>query len=128
MALPTLALKRIDGIIFQDIMWRLYDLTESEMEVYFCLLKNQMSTVDNLATILDKDRSGIQRALEKLMEEELAKRYYRIVGKGGYAYRYEAKNFENLKKEMVELIKKSREQIDRTIEKFTLDEICQKEK
>lgn len=67
MKLPTNALKRIENTLFQDVLMRVYDLTESEME------------------------------------EELVKRYYRIVGKGGYAYRYEGKTYARRKNNVRDL-------------------------
>jgi predicted transcriptional regulator len=54
------------------------------------LLKNQGSTVAELATELDRDRSNVNRSLTTLLDKRLVERERRLLDPGGYVYQYTA--------------------------------------
>jgi predicted transcriptional regulator len=54
------------------------------------LLDHPGSTVAELAEVLDRDRSNVNRSLTTLMEKGLANRQRRLLDPGGYVYQYTA--------------------------------------
>jgi predicted transcriptional regulator len=65
-----------------------FGIQRHESRTYLTLLDYPGSTVAELAAVLDRDRSNINRSLTTLMEKGLAERERRLLDSGGYIYQY----------------------------------------
>jgi len=70
---------------------------KTEIETYCVLLTGGPSTVQDIASILNKSRSNTQRILQGLVEKGLAIREDQLMGLGGYKYLYFAISAEQLR-------------------------------
>jgi predicted transcriptional regulator len=102
------------GNLFRCIL----GLNEIESNVFTYLLKHDNVSTMELAGILDKDRSSIQRALQDLLDLKVIKRYslslkeyselkgIEDTNKRGYLYVYKAKDLDKVKVQFRDLLKK----------------------
>jgi len=90
----------------ESIMCCVFGLKAFDIAVYFEILKRNPSKINEIADILNRDRSTIQRSAQSLMNAGLIVRKQINIKEGGYFYKYEAIPFSEVK----ELIKKSMEQ------------------
>ncbi|AZH24000.1 helix-turn-helix domain-containing protein [Haloplanus aerogenes] len=75
---------------FQHVLSCVFGIQDHESRTYLVLLDNPGSTVAELATELDRDRSNVNRSLTTLLEKGLADRERRLLDPGGYVYQYTA--------------------------------------
>jgi len=75
---------------FEEVMACVFDVQDHEVRTYRILLENSESTVGELATALDRDRSNVNRSLSTLREKGLADRKRRLLDGGGHVYQYSA--------------------------------------
>jgi len=75
---------------FEEVMTCVFGVQEHEIRTYLTLLENRGSTVEELATVLDRDRSNVNRSLSALREKGLADRRRRLLDGGGHVYQYAA--------------------------------------
>jgi predicted transcriptional regulator len=75
---------------FDDVMVCVFDIQHHETRTYRVLLDNPGSTVEELATVLERDRSNVNRSLSTLREKGLAERGRRLLDGGGHVYQYTA--------------------------------------
>ncbi|MBB6647250.1 helix-turn-helix domain-containing protein [Halobellus ruber] len=75
---------------FQEVLSCVFGIQRHESRTYLTLLDHPGSTVAELADVLDRDRSNINRSLTTLMEKGLAERERRLLDSGGYIYQYTA--------------------------------------
>ena len=73
---------------FQQVLSCVFGIQHHESRTYLTLLDYPGSTVAELAEVLDRDRSNINRSLTTLMEKGLAERERRLLDSGGYIYQY----------------------------------------
>jgi predicted transcriptional regulator len=73
---------------FQEVLSCVFGIQHHESRTYLTLLDHPGSTVAELAEVLDRDRSNINRSLTTLMEKGLAERERRLLDSGGYIYQY----------------------------------------
>ncbi|MGY5859796.1 MAG: helix-turn-helix domain-containing protein [Candidatus Thorarchaeota archaeon] len=76
-----------------DLLCCAFGLRNSELDVYFSLISGP-KTVEQIAERIDKDRSTVQRVLNKLHTKGLAKRDTHKIQRGGYYYEYSAEETE----------------------------------
>ncbi|MHA1238867.1 MAG: helix-turn-helix domain-containing protein [Candidatus Odinarchaeia archaeon] len=95
-------------------------LQETEMETYITLLKNGPLTVQQLAKKINKSRPTAQRILMQLMSKEIVYRRKYPYLNGGYTYIYEAIPLEDMKKKIIERIKKWCSKAIKVIEKYVI--------
>ncbi|AGK60864.1 putative transcriptional regulator [Archaeoglobus sulfaticallidus PM70-1] len=107
---------------FEYIVKCVLKLTISELEVYLTLIENPGIGVDELSEIMRKDRSGIYRSLQTLLEKGLVKREYRILKHGGYKYIYTPLEIDTLKAILKEELERWFKRLNEVVDKFTLDE------
>lgn len=99
------------GNLFRCIL----GLNELESNVFSYLLKNKNVTTIELADILEKDRSSIQRCLQNLIEMKMIKRESmslkdftnskgEIESRRGYLYVYTAEELEYIKQKFKDLL------------------------
>jgi predicted transcriptional regulator len=75
---------------FQHVLSCVFGIQDHESRTYLVLLNNPGSTVAELAEVLDRDRSNVNRSLTTLMGKGLAGRQRRLLDPGGYVYQYTA--------------------------------------
>jgi len=75
---------------FAHILSCVFGIQDHESRTYLVLLDHPGSTVEELATTLDRDRSNVNRSLSTLREKGLADRQRRLLDPGGYVYQYTA--------------------------------------
>ncbi|WP_136592470.1 helix-turn-helix domain-containing protein [Salinigranum halophilum] len=88
---PDMAdLLETDDPEFQQVLSCVFGIQSHESRTYLVLLDHPGSTVAELADVLDRDRSNVNRSLTTLMEKGLAGRQRRLLDPGGYVYQYTA--------------------------------------
>jgi predicted transcriptional regulator len=75
---------------FADVLACVFDVQDHEVRTYLTLLDNPGSTVEELASQLERDRSNVNRSLSTLREKGLAERERRLLDGGGHIYQYAA--------------------------------------
>ncbi|WP_440988456.1 helix-turn-helix domain-containing protein [Haloarchaeobius baliensis] len=73
---------------FRQVMSCVFGIHEHETRTYLLLLDQPGSTVEELATQLERDRSNVNRSLSTLLERGLVERERRLLDSGGYVYQY----------------------------------------
>lgn len=74
----------------EEVMICVFDIQHHESRTYGTLLGNPGSTVAELADVLERDRSNVNRSLSTLREKGLADRGRRLLDGGGHVYQYTA--------------------------------------
>lgn len=75
---------------FTHILSCVFGIQDHESRTYLVLLSHPGSTVAELSSVLDRDRSNVNRSLSTLREKGLANRERRLLDSGGYVYQYTA--------------------------------------
>ncbi|QCC51671.1 helix-turn-helix domain-containing protein [Halapricum salinum] len=89
---------------FEEVLACVFDLQPHEVRTYETLLDQPASTVEELATELDRDRSNVNRSLSTLREKDLADRTRRLLDSGGHVYQYRATDIEDTRELMHETL------------------------
>ncbi len=108
---------------FEHIIKCVLKLTISELEVYLSLIENPGLGVDELSEIMGKDRSGVYRSLQALLEKGLVKREYRILKHGGYKYIYNPIDIDTLKSILKNELNRWFDKLNEVVDRFSVDEI-----
>ncbi len=90
-----------------DILRTIAGLSQSDIEVYKLLLheyqkRNEPLTVSEIANIVGKSRSTIERSLMKLLNAGLVERKIALSRSGGYTYVYYPKPINEVKARLLE--------------------------
>jgi len=83
-----------------EVMACVFGVQTHEVRTYRTLLSTPGSTVEELATELDRDRSNVNRSLSTLREKGLAERERRLLDGGGHVYQYAATPLEEARELM----------------------------
>ena len=75
---------------FTHILSCVFGIRDHESRTYLELRDHPGSTVEELASMLDRDRSNVNRSLSTLQEKGLIDRERRLLDSGGYVYQYTA--------------------------------------
>jgi len=75
---------------FRHVLSCVFGVQDHESRTYLTLTAHPDSTVAELADVLDRDRSNVNRSLSTLREKGLAERRRRLLDDGGYVYQYTA--------------------------------------
>ncbi len=75
---------------FQTVMSCVFGIEAHETRTYLTLLEYPGSTIEELATALERDRSTVNRSLSTLHDRGLLRRDRRLLDGGGYVYQYTA--------------------------------------
>lgn len=89
-----------------DLMKCALGIKTIEIEAYCVLYNSQLSTVQDVATNLNRSRPTTQRLLQSLVEKGLAVREEELIGLGGYKYLYKAVSPDILKSRIEEMLEK----------------------
>ncbi|TQQ81038.1 MarR family transcriptional regulator [Halonotius terrestris] len=75
---------------FTHILSCVFGIRDHESRTYLELRDHPGSTVEELASLLERDRSNVNRSLSTLQEKGLVDRERRLLDSGGYVYQYTA--------------------------------------
>ena len=70
------------------------------MDMYLVLLEHPGSDVQEIADIMGKDRSAVQRSIKVLMNRGFVNREFKIKKSGGFKYIYKSIPLDELKSRM----------------------------
>ncbi len=76
----------------EDLLACVFHLNDLEITAYFTILEQPDTRMDTLAEELDRDRSTAHRAVQRLVDLQLAHRQTQPLDGGGYCYTYRAAN------------------------------------
>lgn len=107
-----------DNPEFDDIMRCVFGIQGREVRTYLALVDRPGSTVEELSTALDRDRSNINRSLAQLLELDLAERERRLLDSGGYVYQYTAVDLSKTKERLHAALDTWVDQVHDIIDKF----------
>jgi predicted transcriptional regulator len=110
---------------FEEVMVCVFDIRRHEIRTYRALLESPESTVEELATVLERDRSNINRSLSTLREKGLAKRDRRLLDDGGHVYQYTATPLSEAMELMHETLDEWTAYVHARIDEFGEDEALQ---
>ncbi|HIP34539.1 MAG TPA: MarR family transcriptional regulator [Methanothermococcus okinawensis] len=105
----------ISPLTLENIMCCIFNIKPLDVAVYFTLLKKGPSKVSEIAELLNRDRSTIQRSVQNLIKAGLVKRKQVNLRKGGYFYRYEAISFNEMKYKLLKTMEEWYDQVRRWI-------------
>jgi predicted transcriptional regulator len=83
-----------------DLLCCAFGLRNSELDVYFSLISGP-KTVEQIAEKIGKDRSTVQRVLNKLHSKGLARRKSQRIDRGGYFFEYSAVSSEVVREQIL---------------------------
>jgi predicted transcriptional regulator len=109
------------GASCTDLLTCLYNLKPSDLEVLVVLAKKENSTLDQIAKIVQKDRSSVHRCLSKLVSINLVNRQSRSLKGGGYYHTYAMLDPATIKKHALEKVKEITESLEALVDSFELD-------
>lgn len=87
----------MDDNLCRDIIKRILDLRDTDIAVYRELLKIKKARVKDISKIIGRDRTTIQRSLNRLVNAGLCCKEKKIMKNGGYFYVYHLKESEEIK-------------------------------
>ncbi|WP_348613365.1 helix-turn-helix domain-containing protein [Halobaculum rarum] len=103
---------------FGHVMACVFGIQKHESRTYLHLLDNPGSTVEELAGVLERDRSNVNRSLTTLLEKGLVERERRLLDPGGYVYQYTATPLPEAKELLHEALDEWAETVHGVIETF----------
>lgn len=109
------------GASCTDLLTCLYNLKPSDLEVLLALAKNENSTLDQIAKMVQKDRSSVHRCLSKLVSINLVSRQTKSLKGGGYYHTYSMLDPATIKKHALERVKEITESLRALVDSFELD-------
>ena len=84
----------------EDLLCCAFGLRDSEIAIYLYLIDGP-KTVEEIAVVVEKDRSTVQRILNRLHKKDLVERRTHPIDRGGYYYTYIAKSTEKVRAEIL---------------------------
>ena len=109
------------GASCTDLLTCLYNLKPSDVEILLALAKNENSTLDQIAKIVQKDRSSVHRCLSKLVSINLVNKQSKSLKGGGYYHSYAMLDPATIKKHALERVKEITESLEALVDSFELD-------
>jgi predicted transcriptional regulator len=104
-----------------EVLACVFDVREHEVRTYHALLDHPDSTVEELATELDRDRSNVNRSLSTLREKGLASRGRRLLDGGGHVYEYQPTSREEARELMHETLSEWADYVHARIDEFATE-------
>ena len=98
--------KNLPGLLTQvietptDLMCCAFGLRDCEITIYSSLIDKPM-TVEDISSIICRDRSTTQRALKSLLDKGLIERNRKHLEKGGYFYIYKSISSDEVRKQIL---------------------------
>ncbi len=109
------------GASCSDLLTCLYNLKPADLEVLITVAQNENSTLDQIATIVQKDRSSVHRCLSKLVSLNLVNKQTKTLKGGGYYHIYCMLDPAIIKKHAQERVKEITDSLQTLIDNFETD-------
>ena len=109
------------GASCTDLLTCLYNLKPSDLEILLALAKNENSTLDQIAKIVQKDRSSAHRRLSTLVSINLVNKQSKSLKGGGYYHTYAMLDPATIKKHALERVKEITESLEALVDSFELE-------
>lgn len=106
------------GASCTDLLTCLYNLKPSDIQVLLAVAKNPDTNLDQIAKIIQKDRSSIHRCLSKLVSVNLVNKQTKTLKGGGYYHAYSMQDPQTIKKHAIERVKEITESLQTLIDDF----------
>ncbi|MCU4754072.1 TrmB family transcriptional regulator [Halobacteria archaeon AArc-curdl1] len=103
---------------FRNVLSCVFGIEDHETRTYLVLLDYPGSTIEELASVLERDRSTVNRSLSTLVDRGLATRDRRLLDGGGYIYQYTAITLPEAKTMLHEALDAWTEQVHGVIDEF----------
>jgi predicted transcriptional regulator len=81
-----------------DSLKKIYDLTETSLDICFCVMEKGEATVSDVADETEIDRSAVSRHMNSLFEAGILSRKERNLKQGGVVHVYEHEEPETVKR------------------------------
>jgi predicted transcriptional regulator len=107
-----------DEPAFDDVLSCVFGIQDHESRTYLALRSHPGSTVSELADVVDRDRSNVNRSLSTLREKGLASRRRRLLDGGGHVYQYTATPLEETRELMHETLEEWTAYVHGRIDEF----------
>ena len=115
---PLSTLTRMNSTI-RDLFIYLYDLSPLDLDLLFYLVKHKKPmTLEELATIADRDKSTTFRSLQKLVSLGICTKETKTIKEGGYYHVYSAIDIKTFKLETEKKVKELEASFHRILRKF----------
>ncbi|HSV48813.1 MAG TPA: helix-turn-helix domain-containing protein [Candidatus Acidoferrales bacterium] len=72
----------------QDLLSCLYNLKPTDLHIFITVAQNPNSTLDQIATTVERDRSSVHRCIAKLLSANLVTKETKTIKGGGYYHTY----------------------------------------
>ncbi len=106
-------------IEFKDLLRCSFELNKTEYNVFMFLLKtDKWFITSKLGSIMNLDRTTVQKAIKRLSEKNLVTRHQENLHKGGYMFHYKIKNKEEIKQKMQNIVDNWYEEVKKEIKKW----------
>jgi predicted transcriptional regulator len=109
------------GASCTDLLTCLYNLKPTDLEVLMVVAKNEDYTLDQIAKIVQKDRSSVHRCLSKLVTAGLVQKKAKTLKGGGYYHTYAIQDPEIIKKHAQNRVQEIIESLQSLIDGFESD-------
>ena len=103
---------------FEEVLRCVFGIQRHEADLYLELLDAPDTTVAELAEVVDRDRSNVNRGLSTLLEKGLATRRRRLLDGGGHVYQYRATSPEDARELMHETLDEWAAYVHERIDEF----------
>lgn len=103
---------------FEEVLRCVFGVQTHEARLYMELLEAPDSTVAELAEVVDRDRSNVNRGLTTLLEKGLVSRRRRLLDSGGHVYQYRATPVEEARELMHETLEEWTAFVHERIDEF----------
>ena len=81
----------------KDIMKRILNLKDADIQIYRELVKVRSARVSEISKMVGKDRTTVQRSLNRLVKAGLCSKERKVLDGGGYFYIYVMKKPEDIR-------------------------------
>lgn len=109
------------GATCTDLLSCLYGLKPIETEVFLEVARRGTSTVDDVSTVVKRDRTTTHRCLSKLASAGLIYRRTSSLKGGGYYHTYTVVELQTIKKEAAQRVREVAESLQRLVDDFDMD-------
>ncbi|MCW4029055.1 MAG: winged helix-turn-helix transcriptional regulator [Candidatus Bathyarchaeota archaeon] len=109
------------GASCTDLLTCLYNLKPADTEILLAVAKNPNTNLDQIAKIVQKDRSSVHRCLSKLVSINIVNKQTQTLKGGGYYHTYTMQDPQTIKKHAQERVKEITDSLQTLIDNFELD-------
>lgn len=104
-----------------DLLRCVYELNQLETAAYVALLDREGARMEELTDLLDRDRSTVHRAVQRLLDLQLAERETVPMRGGGYYHRYRATSPDKVRQLVEARLKSFEDAVRSSLDSFEED-------